>query len=166
MPWDDIGDPVGVVRHPEGSEPTGLGVIRRARGLTLSRRLYGRREGRKESRKERRSMMKESVRNSWRGPAHSWWVVIGLVFLLTACTVEESDGPVVSDELWRPTPSEHGDWQSPRLGGPVWQANRGADAGSGHWQDPGRYALWGRSGSGLTRRRSSHPGGPGRGRTG
>ena len=36
--------------------------------------------------------MKKSVRNSRRGPAHSWWVVLGLVVLLTACTVEESDG--------------------------------------------------------------------------
>jgi hypothetical protein len=27
-------DPIGVVRHPEYSEPAGLGVNRRARGLT------------------------------------------------------------------------------------------------------------------------------------
>ena len=48
--------------------------------------------------------MKESVRNSRRGPAHSWWVVLGLVVLLTACTVEESDGPVESDEAVEPCP--------------------------------------------------------------
>ena len=60
-------------------------------------------------------MMKESVGNSWRGPAHSWWVVIGLVFLLTACTARESDGPVVSDDAAGPAPSEHGDWDVPGL---------------------------------------------------
>ena len=51
----------------------------------------------------------------------------------------------------------------PGLGGSVWGANRSADAGSGHRQDPGRHALRGRSRTGLTRRRSSHPGGPVRG---
>ena len=33
-PWDDVGDPVEVVRHPEYSEPAGLGMNCRARGLT------------------------------------------------------------------------------------------------------------------------------------
>ena len=33
-PWDDVGDPVRVVRHPEYSEPAGLGMNCRARGLT------------------------------------------------------------------------------------------------------------------------------------
>ena len=123
-------------------------------------------EGRKESRKDVRSLMKESVRNSRRGPAHSWWVVLGLVVLLTACTVEESDGPVESDERRGTRPVRARRLAGPRLGGPVRRADRGADAGSGHGQDPGRHGLRGRSGSGLTRRRSSHPGGPGRGRTG
>ena len=70
--------------------------------------------------------MKESVRNSRRGLAHLLWVVLGLVFLLTACTVEESDGPVESDEAVEPAPSENdkavepapseqGDWQVPGL---------------------------------------------------
>ena len=73
-----------------------------------------------------RSLMKGSVRNSRRGLVHSWWVVLGMVFLLTACTVEESDGPVEerssrgtstseSDEAVEPSPSEHGDWQVPGL---------------------------------------------------
>ena len=52
--------------------------------------------------------MKESVRNSWRGPAHSWWVALGLVVLLTACTVEESDGPVESDETVEPDERKDG----------------------------------------------------------
>ncbi len=71
--------------------------------------------------------MKKSVRNSRRGLAHSWWVVLGLVVLLTACTVEESDKPVESDETVEPdkpiesdeavepAPSERGDWQAPGL---------------------------------------------------
>ncbi|MBU8880956.1 right-handed parallel beta-helix repeat-containing protein [Bacillus sp. FJAT-29790] len=59
--------------------------------------------------------MKGFVRNSRRGPAHSWWVALGLVVLLTACTVEESDGPVGSDDVVEPAPSGHGDWQVPGL---------------------------------------------------
>lgn len=59
--------------------------------------------------------MKGSVRNGRRGPAHSWWAVLGLLVLLTACTVEESDGPIGSDNSVVPAPSEHGDWQIPGL---------------------------------------------------
>ncbi|WP_246096782.1 right-handed parallel beta-helix repeat-containing protein [Psychrobacillus soli] len=70
--------------------------------------------------------MKESVRNSRRGVAHIWWVALGLMVLLTACTVEKSDGPVESDEAVErppsesdkgvePAPSEQGDWQLPGL---------------------------------------------------
>jgi hypothetical protein len=63
--------------------------------------------------------MKESVRNSRRGPAHSWWVALGLVVLLTTCTVEKSDRPVESDEavdeVVEPAPSERGDWHVPGL---------------------------------------------------
>ena len=59
--------------------------------------------------------MKKSVRNSRRGLANSWWVVLGLVVLLTACTVEEPDKPVESDEAVEPAPSERGDWQAPGL---------------------------------------------------
>ncbi|WP_066316126.1 nitrous oxide reductase family maturation protein NosD [Bacillus sp. FJAT-29814] len=59
--------------------------------------------------------MKESVQNSRRGSAHLWWVVLGLVVLLTACTVEKSDRPVRSDDAVEPAPSGHGDWQVPGL---------------------------------------------------
>eukprot|EP00130_Batrachochytrium_dendrobatidis_P008276 XP_006683151.1 hypothetical protein BATDEDRAFT_28711 [Batrachochytrium dendrobatidis JAM81] len=69
----------------------------------------------KEYRKEVRTFMKESVQNSRRGLAHVWWVSLLLVVLLTACTVEESDGPTESDEAKKPTPSEHGDWKVPGL---------------------------------------------------
>ncbi|NEU31339.1 hypothetical protein GN156_11185 [bacterium LRH843] len=60
-------------------------------------------------------MMKGSVWNSRRGLAHIWWVVLGLVVLLTACTVKESDGPEEIDDAVAPAPSEHGDWQDPGL---------------------------------------------------
>ncbi|WP_067727875.1 glycosyl hydrolase family 28-related protein [Oceanobacillus damuensis] len=60
-------------------------------------------------------MKKESVRNSRRGSVHSWWVILGLVILLTACTVEESGGPIESDDAVEPTPPERGDWQDPGL---------------------------------------------------
>ena len=46
--------------------------------------------------------MKKSIRNSRRGLAHLWWVALGLVVLLTACTVKESDGPVEKDEAVEP----------------------------------------------------------------
>ncbi|WP_246197281.1 right-handed parallel beta-helix repeat-containing protein [Cytobacillus depressus] len=59
--------------------------------------------------------MKGFVRKSRRSPAHSWWVALGLVVLLTACTVEESAGPVGSDDVVEPAPSGHGDWQVPGL---------------------------------------------------
>ena len=59
--------------------------------------------------------MKGSVRNSQRGPAYSWCVALSLVILLTACTVEGSDGPVGSDDAVEPAPSGHGDWQVPGL---------------------------------------------------
>ena len=59
--------------------------------------------------------MKRSIRNSKRGPAHSWWITLGLVVLLTACTVEENDGPVESDEFVESAPSEPGNWQFPGL---------------------------------------------------
>lgn len=70
--------------------------------------------------------MKESVQNCRRGLAHTWWVVLGLVLFLTACTVEKSEGPVESDEAVKPAPSEsdkavepapseQGDWQLPGL---------------------------------------------------
>ena len=49
--------------------------------------------------------MKRFIRNSKRGPAHSWWMTLGLVVLLTACTVEENDGPVESGEAVEPAPS-------------------------------------------------------------
>src|SRR4051794_7810665 len=89
--------------------------------------------------KDVRSLMKKSVRNSRRGLANSWWVVLGLVVLLTACTVEEPDkpvesdetiepdnsiesdeavepdNPIESDEAVEPAPSERGDWQAPGL---------------------------------------------------
>lgn len=42
--------------------------------------------------------MKESVWNSRRSPAPLWWLVLVLVVLLTACSVEESDKSVESDE--------------------------------------------------------------------
>ena len=95
-PWDDVGDLVGAQASKAVSPKVGEAEPWAHR---FSRRLHGRREGRKESRKDVRSLMKKSVRNSRRGLAHSWWVVLGLVVLLTACTVEESDGPVESDEL-------------------------------------------------------------------
>ncbi|WHY87051.1 right-handed parallel beta-helix repeat-containing protein [Neobacillus novalis] len=60
-------------------------------------------------------MMKKSVRNSQRGPAHLWWMALGLVVLLTACTVKESDEPVGSNDVVEPAPSGHGDWQVPGL---------------------------------------------------
>ncbi len=70
--------------------------------------------------------MKDSVRNSKRGLVHLLLVILGLVVLLTACTVEESEEPVKSDEAVEPAPSgkdnaeepaqsEHGDWQVPGL---------------------------------------------------
>ncbi|MEH7226475.1 right-handed parallel beta-helix repeat-containing protein [Bacillus sp. JJ1566] len=59
--------------------------------------------------------MKELFQNSRRGPAHSWWVALGLVVLLAACTVEESDEPVKSNDAVEPAQSEHGDWQVPGL---------------------------------------------------
>ncbi|RLL41787.1 hypothetical protein D8M04_17115 [Oceanobacillus piezotolerans] len=44
-------------------------------------------------------MIKKSIQNSRRGPAYLWWVALGLVIVfLTACTVEESDGPNKSNE--------------------------------------------------------------------
>ena len=72
--------------------------------------------------------MKKSIRNNRRGSAHLWWVTLGLVVLLTACTVkenevpfekddaiEESDGTVKRDDAVIPNQSEHGDWQDPGL---------------------------------------------------
>ena len=59
--------------------------------------------------------MKRSVQNSWRGPARSWWVVLGLVSILVACTVEESDVPVVKDAPVGRAPTGHSDWQVPGL---------------------------------------------------
>src|SRR3954466_10259051 len=96
-PWNDVGDQVEVVRHPEYSEPAGLGVnLPSPRAHSFSPRFYGRREGQKETRKDVRILMKESIRNSRRGLANTWLVLLGLVLLLTACTVEESDTPVRS----------------------------------------------------------------------
>ena len=71
-------------------------------------------------------MMKGSIRNSMRGLVIALLVVLGLGVLLTACTVEESDGPVEGDKAVEPAPSEsnevvepalpeHGDWQVPGL---------------------------------------------------
>lgn len=57
--------------------------------------------------------MKGVVRQSRRGPAHSWWVLFALVALLTACTAREPSGPVGSNDAVGP--SEHGDWQVPGL---------------------------------------------------
>lgn len=62
-----------------------------------------------------RNLMKEYTRNSRRGPAHSWWVILGLLVLLTACTVEEFDGPIGSDDSVVHARSEQGDWQVPGL---------------------------------------------------
>ena len=62
-----------------------------------------------------RNIMKESVQKSRRGPAHLWCVALGLMILLTACTVKESEGPVGSDDAVERPPSEHGDWQDPGL---------------------------------------------------
>ncbi|MDR4888359.1 right-handed parallel beta-helix repeat-containing protein [Fredinandcohnia sp. QZ13] len=59
--------------------------------------------------------MNESVQNSRRGPAHSWLVALGLVFLLTACTVGESERPVESDDSVGTAPTGHGDWKNPGL---------------------------------------------------
>lgn len=59
--------------------------------------------------------MKRLVWNGRRGPAHLWWVVLGLMILLTACTNKGSDGPPESDEAVGPAPSEHGDWKVPGL---------------------------------------------------
>ncbi|SDN49483.1 Right handed beta helix region [Psychrobacillus sp. OK028] len=69
--------------------------------------------------------MKRSVQNSRRSPA-PWWVTLFLMVLLTACTVEESEGPVErdeavepaaseSDKAVEPAPSELRDWQAPGL---------------------------------------------------
>lgn len=62
-----------------------------------------------------RSLMKGSIRNGWRGLAHLWWMALGLMILLSACTDKESDGPVENDEAVGPAPSERGDWQVPGL---------------------------------------------------
>ncbi len=61
--------------------------------------------------------MKESARNSRRGPAHLWGVALGLMVLLTACTIEESKEPDGSDGAEEPAPSSsgQGDWQAPGL---------------------------------------------------
>lgn len=59
--------------------------------------------------------MKESIRNSRRGPVYLWWVTLGLMVLLTACTVRESKGPVGSDNAVGPAPSGSSDWQVPGL---------------------------------------------------
>ncbi|RDW15190.1 hypothetical protein CWR48_19355 [Oceanobacillus arenosus] len=56
--------------------------------------------------KEVRSLIKESVQKSRLGLAHTWWVILVLSVLLTACTVGESDGPVESDEAVELAPSE------------------------------------------------------------
>ncbi|GGA41191.1 hypothetical protein GCM10011384_33580 [Psychrobacillus lasiicapitis] len=77
-------------------------------------------------RKDVRNLMKEIVRNGRRVLVHTWWMVLSLVFLLTACTVEESNGPnkseeavepvpSESDEAVKPTPIKKGDWQLPGL---------------------------------------------------
>ncbi|WP_156431336.1 nitrous oxide reductase family maturation protein NosD [Bacillus sp. FJAT-29814] len=58
----------------------------------------------KKLRKDVGILMKGSVRSSRRSQAHSWWVAIVLVVLMTACAVEEPEGPVGSD-----------DWQVPGL---------------------------------------------------
>ncbi|MDW0116151.1 right-handed parallel beta-helix repeat-containing protein [Sporosarcina thermotolerans] len=80
--------------------------------------------------------MKKSIRNNERVSARLWWVTLGLVVLLTACTVkenevpfekddaiEESDGIVKRDDAVIPNQSEHGDWQDPglvdRTGAPI-----------------------------------------------
>ncbi|WP_249869588.1 right-handed parallel beta-helix repeat-containing protein [Oceanobacillus saliphilus] len=60
-------------------------------------------------------MKKESVPNSGRGSVHSWWMILGLVILLTACNVEESGGPIESDDTVEPAPTGRGDWQDPGL---------------------------------------------------
>ncbi|MFS0820897.1 nitrous oxide reductase family maturation protein NosD [Bacillus sp. 1P02SD] len=59
--------------------------------------------------------MKESVQNNRRSPAHPWWVALGLVVLLTACTFEESNRQVERDDAIEPATSEQGDWQLPGL---------------------------------------------------
>ena len=138
-PWDDVGDPVGVVRHPEYSEPAGLGMnLPSSRAHPFLDASIG--DERDEKRQEgREKFMKESVRNSRRGLANTWLVVLGLVFLLTACTVEESDGPVKSDKAEEPAPSGEKKPRNPPRPSKatgrslawwtVWRANRGANAG-------------------------------------
>lgn len=59
--------------------------------------------------------MKEFVRNSRRGLAHSSLMALSLVVLLTGCTVEETNKPVEKDEVVAPEPSGHGDWHVPGL---------------------------------------------------
>lgn len=72
--------------------------------------------------------MKKSVQNSRRRYSYIWWLTLGLVLLLTACTVEksekpveredaveESDGPIEREDSVEPTQPEHGDWEVPGL---------------------------------------------------
>lgn len=78
-----------------------------------------------ETKKDVKSLMKEFVWNRRRGLAHSWLLLLGLLVLLTACTVEEADVPVRNDDAeetdepirsdMEPEPSEQGDWQVPGL---------------------------------------------------
>ncbi len=67
--------------------------------------------------------MKGLVRNSRRGPAHLWWVPLGLMILLSACTDKGSDEPVENEAAVGPAPAERGDWQVPglvdRTGSPI-----------------------------------------------
>jgi hypothetical protein len=60
-------------------------------------------------------MMKEYIRNTRQGPAFSWCLFLCLVILLTACTVEETDVPVESDDALQPAPPEQSNWQDPGL---------------------------------------------------
>ena len=110
--------------------------------------------------------MKGSVRNYRRVATHSWWVVLGMVVFLTACIVEESDVPIGKDATVGPAPTRHSDWQVPglvdRSGAQIEVPTPGPATGRtlnvthfGANPDPR-----------LTRRRSSHPGGPRCGRTG
>ena len=120
--------------------------------------------------------MKGFVLNSWRGSAPLWWLALGLVVLLTACTVDESDAPVRSDDAeetdrpigsdMEPEPSGQGDWHVPglvdRSGAPIEVPTPGPATGKtldvtdfGADPDPD-----------SPDDADSHPGGLGRSRTG
>lgn len=67
-----------------------------------------------------------------------WWVVLGLVVLLTACTVEKPDKPAEVDETVEPDkPSEIDETVEPDKSNKIEEAVEPAPSESGDWQDPG-----------------------------